>query len=120
MRDFIAVTKALSDPSRVRTLMSLQSGELCLCQIIKMLELAPSTVSKHMAVLAGARLIESRKEGRWVFFSLAESKDPIVRGAINWAIDALSGDKQISADARAMTTVRKLNREKLCATYNRT
>ncbi len=120
MRDFITVTKALSDPNRVRTLMFLQGGELCLCQIIKMLALAPSTVSKHMAVLHNARLVESRKEGRWVYFSLAESGDPVVRGAIKWAMDALADDKQARADAKAIKAVRKLNREKLCASYNRT
>ena len=120
MRDFLAVTKALSDPNRVRTLMFLQGGELCLCQIIKMLGLAPSTVSKHMAVLHNARLVESRKEGRWVFFHLAESRDPVIRGAIKWAGDALAGDRQARSDAKAIKAVRKLNREKLCATYNRT
>jgi len=120
MRDFIAVTKALSDPNRVRTLMFLQSGELCLCQIIEMLALAPSTVSKHMAVLHNARLIESRKEGRWVFFSLAEAPDPVIRGAIKWAMDALAGDEQAVADAQAVKAVRKLDKEKLCGTYNRT
>jgi ArsR family transcriptional regulator len=88
VRVFIAVTKALSDSNRVRTLMFLQGGELCLCQIIEMLGLAPSTVSKHMAVLHNARLIESRKEGRWVFFRLAESQDSVVQGAIKWASDA--------------------------------
>ena len=100
--------------------MFLQGGELCLCQIIKMLDLAPSTVSKHMAVLHNARLVESRKEGRWVFFRLAESRDPVVQGAIKWAVDALTDDKQARADAKAIKAVRKLNRDKLCATYNRT
>ena len=120
MRNFLAVTKALSDPNRVRTLMFLQGGELCLCQIIKMLALAPSTVSKHMAILYNARLIESRKEGRWVFFRLAESKDPVIQGAVKWAVNALARDRQVQVDARAIKAVRKLNREKLCSTYIRT
>ena len=120
MRNFLAVTKALSDPNRVRTLMFLQGGELCLCQIIKMLALAPSTVSKHMAILYNARLIDSRKDGRWVFFRLAESKDPVIQGAVKWAGDALARDRQVQADAKAIKAVRKLNREKLCATYTRT
>ncbi|MCP4377933.1 MAG: winged helix-turn-helix transcriptional regulator [bacterium] len=120
MRDFIAVTKALSDPNRVRVLMFLQGGELCLCQIIEMLALAPSTVSKHMAVLHNARLIESRKEGRWVYFALSESQAPSIRGAIAWAKDALRTDKQTIADAKVVKSVRKLNPKKLCTTYKRT
>jgi len=119
MRDFIAVTRALSDPNRVRTLMFLRSGELCLCQIIKMLGLAPSTVSRHMAVLYNARLVESRKEGRWVFYRLSDARDPVVRGAISWARNALAKDPQALADAKAIKAVRKVNREKLCARYGR-
>jgi len=51
MRDFMRIAKALSDENRVRTLMFLAEGELCVCQIIEMLCLAPSTVSKHMNIL---------------------------------------------------------------------
>jgi len=119
MRDFIAATKALSDRNRVRTLMFLRGGELCLCQIIKMLGLAPSTVSKHMAVLHNARLVESRKEGRWVFYRLSDARDPAVRGAIAWVRDALAKDKQVLADTKAIKTVRNTNKEKLCASYGR-
>ena len=119
MRNFLAVTKALSDPNRVRTLMFLHGGELCLCQIIEMLELAPSTVSKHMAVLYNARLVEPRKEGRWVYYRLSGARDAAVRGAIGWARDALASDRQVLADAKAIKTVRKTDREKLCAGYSR-
>ena len=119
MRDFLTVTKALSDPNRVRTLMFLQGAELCLCQIIKMLGLAPSTVSKHMAVLYNARLVESRKEGRWVFYRLSDARNPAIRGAIAWARGALARDPQTLADARAIKAVRKTNKEKLCASYGR-
>ena len=119
MRNFLAVTRALSDPNRVRTLMFLRGGELCLCQIIKMLGLAPSTVSKHMAVLYNARLVESRKEGRWVYYRLSGARAPAVRGAIGWARGALARDRQVLADAKAIRAVRKIDREKLCATYGR-
>lgn len=119
MRNFLAVTKALSDPNRVRALMFLRSGDLCLCQIIQMLHLAPSTVSKHMAVLYNARLVETRKEGRWVYYRLSGARDPVVRGAIDWARRGLARDKQVLADARAIKAVRKIDREKLCARYSR-
>ena len=119
MRDFLAVTRALSDPNRVRTVMFLRGGELCVCQIIKMLRLAPSTVSKHMAVLYNARLVETRKGGRWVYYRLSNARDPVVRGALDWARRGLARDKQVLADARDIKAVRKIDREKLCARYNR-
>ncbi len=65
MREFMNLTKALADEDRVWALIILKDRELCVCQIIALLGLAPSTVSKHMAILRQAWLVESRKEGRW-------------------------------------------------------
>jgi ArsR family transcriptional regulator len=48
--------------------MMLCDGELCVCQLIKMLGLAPSTVSKHMSILRQARLVQARKEGKWMYY----------------------------------------------------
>ena len=73
MRKFLNITKALSDEGRVRVLMFLREGELCVCEIVEMLGLAPSTVSKHLAILQQAELIDSRKDGRWIYYRLADA-----------------------------------------------
>ena len=70
MREFMSVAKALGDENRVRVLLALQGRELCVCQIIEFLGLAPSTVWKHISILKQARLVESRKEGRWMHYRL--------------------------------------------------
>ncbi len=121
MRTLLAIAKALSDEHRVRALMSLRGGELCLCQVIEMLGLAPSTVSKHMAILRQAGLVASRKDGRWIFFRLAD-KDalPAVREATRWVQNSLRDDRQIMEDARRLKAVRKMSTEALCACYHRT
>ena len=118
MREFLAVTKALSDESRVRVLLFLRGGELCLCQIVEMLGLAPSTVSKHMAVLQQARLVESRKEGRWIYYRLAEhGAPPYVRDAIRWVHKCLEKDPQVLADAKRLGKVCRMSKEDLCLCY---
>jgi len=71
MRDVMDILKALADESRVRLLFALRGGELCVCQLIALLELAPSTVSKHLTILRAARLVENRKEGRWMYYRLS-------------------------------------------------
>jgi len=58
MREILAIAKALSDESRLRALVAVKDGELCLCQIIQVLDLAPATVSKHMNLLQQAGLVE--------------------------------------------------------------
>ncbi len=116
MKDFMSVAKALADENRVRALMFLRAGELCVCQIIEMLGLAPSTVSKHLTILHQAGLIESRKDGRWIYYRLAERGAPAaVRGAIRWVREALDAEPRIIADGRLLRRVQKRSREDLSA-----
>ena len=118
MRDLMAVSKALADGSRVRVLMFLRGGELCLCQLIKALGLAPSTVSKHMAVLYQARLVESRKRGRWRYYRLCGTDAPAcAREAIRWLKKSLESDKGTLADAKRVKAIRKMDVERLCRRY---
>ena len=77
MREFMAITKALSDPTRVRILLALRRGELCVCQITELFGLAPSTVSKHLSMLHHAGLILSRKSERWVYYRLPDKSAPV-------------------------------------------
>ena len=119
MREFLAITKALSDESRVRALVALAGGELCVCQLIELLGLAPSTVSKHMAVLHQARLVESRKDGRWIYYRLAEEPElPCARTALAMTLDCLAKDERIREDAKRMKDIRRMSRDDLCVHYH--
>jgi DNA-binding transcriptional ArsR family regulator len=121
MRDCIAIAKALGDLQRVRALMALEGGELCLCQLIELLNLSPSTVSKHMTVLNQARLVESRKEGRWVYYRLpGRDAHRCASGAVQWLKGCLRKDPQLRADARRLKAVCRLPKEKTSACYKRT
>lgn len=120
MREILNITKALADENRLRALYALHSGELCLCQIIELLGLAPSTVSKHMAILRQARLIEGRKEGRWMYYRLAGADaSPEIRRTLSWICSSLANTKKIREDARCLRRILKMDREKLCRTQNR-
>ena len=118
---FMMITKALSDENRVRALLALNGQELCVCQIIELLGLAPSTVSKHMSILANARLVESRQQGRWRYYRLAgDGALPEVREAIEWTIRALSNTSRIQQDAEHIHEILKLDPEVLCKVHSRT
>ena len=100
MREFMDVVRALADENRVKALLALRQHELCVCQIIGFLGLAPSTVSKHMSILKQARLVESRKDGRWMYYRLADDSGlREVNGALDWLgkcfdSNSLSGDDE--------------------------
>ena len=111
----LQVNKALSDLQRVRILMLLRSGELCVCQILEVLGLAPSTVSKHLSVLNAAGLVESRKEGRWMYYRLpAGAKEALVRPVIKWLSETLRDDAVIARDAEILKTLVACDLEELC------
>jgi len=75
MKQFIRVMKALPDPNRVRVLKLLQDKELCVCNIQDFLQLAQSTVSRHMKVLEDAGLVERRRQGTWIIYRLAKNSE---------------------------------------------
>lgn len=118
LREVMAVTKALSDENRVRILVFLERGELCVCQVIEMLQLAPSTVSKHLSILKQAGLIRSTKKGRWIYYSLADPReDPIAAAAVEWLHASLGEDPRILADRTRLKTVLSRSLEELCQAY---
>ncbi len=109
------VVKALADENRVRALLALRDGELCVCDIIELLDLAPSTVSKHLSILRQARLIEARKDGRWIYYRLTGDKaPPQVQEAIRWVCDSLSKDSIAKKDAKKIKLIAKNHVKKLC------
>jgi DNA-binding transcriptional ArsR family regulator len=106
MQSTLRVTKALADLQRVRILMMLQPGELCVCQIMEVLGLAPSTVSKHLSILSTAGLVDSRKEGRWMYFRLPEgSAGAFTRPVLKWLGATLRNDETIKRDTKKLRTV---------------
>lgn len=64
------VFKALSDPNRLMILEKLQSGERCACVILEDLKIGQSTLSHHMKLLCESGLVNSRRDGKWMHYSL--------------------------------------------------
>ena len=115
VRDFMAITKALADENRVRVLLALERGELCVCQIVELMGLATSTVSKHMSILKQARLVDSRKEGRWIYYRLADKNAPAaVRQAIAWVSRCLDSDPQVVRDKKRLAAICTADPHELC------
>jgi ArsR family transcriptional regulator, arsenate/arsenite/antimonite-responsive transcriptional repressor len=115
MREVLEITKALADGNRLRVLMALTGGELCVCQIVELLQLAPSTTSKHMSILRQARLVESRKEGRWMYYRLPDRDAPkAVKDAIAWVRRHLAQSPQIARDRKGLKRILSMDPEEIC------
>ncbi|HRU94498.1 MAG TPA: metalloregulator ArsR/SmtB family transcription factor [Anaerolineae bacterium] len=115
IRNALRVTKAVADLQRLRILRLLQAGELCVCQIVEVLELAPSTVSKHLSILVAAGLVDWRKDGRWMYYRLPERADgAFVRPVLRWLNETLKNDATTARDARKLKSVLVSAPETLC------
>ena len=111
------ITKALADENRIRALMMLTRGELCVCQIIEMLGLAPSTVSKHMYILKQAGLVKTRKEGRWIYYGLTDKQNKSASEIINWLEKYLKNDSDILKDTKHLQQMKKIGIDKISECY---
>ena len=64
------VFKAFCDENRLQILEMLRSGEKCACKLLEELHISQSTLSHHMKILCDAGIVQGRKEGKWVHYSL--------------------------------------------------
>jgi ArsR family transcriptional regulator, arsenate/arsenite/antimonite-responsive transcriptional repressor len=122
MQDLLSITSSLADESRLRILAALDAGELCVCQIIELLALAPSTVSKHLLLLKHAGLIESRKQGRWMYYRLADdaAAAPPVRETLAWFRRVQALQPALAADAAKLKSIVAVDPEVLCCSQRQT
>ena len=73
MADLLTVFKALSDETRLKVIKLLEHGDLCVCDITAALDMSQSKVSFHLGVLKNASLVKSRKEGKWMHYTINDS-----------------------------------------------
>lgn len=114
MKEILKITKALADESRIRILLALDNGELCVCQVIELLKLAPSTVSKHISILKNADLVDSRKDGRWVFYSHSKDLTNKTKQILSWLRCYSKKSLKIKKDESNLAKIKKMNMELLC------
>ena len=115
MRRFVYLAKALADTNRLRLLAALRGRELCVCQLVELMGLAQSTVSKHLSILYQAELVDARKAGRWMLYRLAEAGAPVAaRTALDWVRESLEDDPVIRRDAQRLEEIARIDRETLC------
>lgn len=108
MFDVLSIVKAMADENRLRILMALRGKELCVCTLTELLQLAPSTTSKHLSILKQARLIESVKESKFVYYRLTMPESPgyaLAGPALEWLTEALKDTPQIKTDDAVLKSI---------------
>lgn len=117
MHDLARVFKALSDESRLRILNLLFfSGELCVCDIESVMGFTQTKVSRHLSYLRRAGLVEDRRQGFWMLYSIARPKDEEQRRVVDFLGLLLKANVVAKRDARHLSA--SINTG-CCATYTR-
>ena len=113
MDEVLNIFKAISEETRLRILKLLQSGELCVCDLVAVLKTSQPKISFHMNVLKEAGLITDRKQGRWIHYRLDESdmfRRFLVYSVLEKLTDTIVEDDRKMLEAFLMSKGDKANR----------
>ena len=110
LRDLDTVFKGFADPTRIRILSLLAAGELCVCDLVDILELPQPTVSRHLAYLRKASLVSVTRDSSFAHYRLAEPQGDVHRNLIACVRSCFTGIKSLDAERR-MAIARVKQRE---------
>lgn len=114
MKEKTKLFKVLSDPNRLRILKMLQTKHLCVCEITSILNLATSTVSKHLSILRESGFVIEKKEGKWVNFQINPTPSDQRVSALLSSLDFwIADDEMIISDKEK---VKNVDRYQVCST----
>jgi len=103
MESIISIAKALGEKNRLRAFMALiRTKELCVCEVGEFLGLAPATVSRHMSILHRAKLVDSRKRDKWVYYSI---KPTIAPELLQWIQNSVVDSSSVAEDVKRIETI---------------
>jgi len=116
MKVVTQVFKSLSDSTRVRIVWLLQAGgELCVCDVMEVLGLPQSTVSRHLAYLRNAGLVSDQRKGVWMYYRLAEELTELSVGIFKIVQQAANDSQQAAVDRKRLGEYLKSKRPDACA-----
>ena len=99
MRDVTSIGQAIVDPTRVRIIAALRLGELCVCELVDALEISQSTLSTHLQVLRQTGVVSTRREGRWIYYSLTDQKRGLIEAIFSHIQRQLDVDPRLRRDS---------------------
>lgn len=115
MKRHIEIAKALSDRNRLRILKLLEGRELCVCQMLPVIGGPASGLSRNLAILKKAALLEAQKEGRWIRYRLNQDRtDPAGLQTLDLIAGWLNDDPRIIKDREELERVLKFPLEEIC------
>lgn len=114
MRTCAKTFKALADETRLRIVMLLANGELCVCDLMAVLALPQSTVSRHLSYLRNTGWVTDRRQGMWMFYSLTDNGDNLKKEILSAIKFRLSADPTTVRDLANLNLFLKTKHDDSC------
>jgi ArsR family transcriptional regulator, arsenate/arsenite/antimonite-responsive transcriptional repressor len=99
--------RAFSDPKRLRILHLLQTGEMCVADLVEITQVPQPTASRHLAYLRRTGLVTTRKKGTWTYYALAPALSPFHDKLLECLAQCFDEVPEFKADARRAARLRK-------------
>jgi ArsR family transcriptional regulator len=99
--------RAFSDVTRLRILHLLQDGELCVNDLVAIIDVPQPTASRHLAYLRKAELVTTRKDGQWIFYALAQAKNLFQRNLLACLSTCFEELPEIKKDAKRLARLKR-------------
>lgn len=98
VRPLTRVFRALGDETRVRIVALLVHGELCVCHLEQALGLSQPNCSRQLGILKSAGIVDSRRDGTWVYYQLVEQETESVKNVIDLLSKTFGAERALRAD----------------------
>jgi ArsR family transcriptional regulator len=106
--DLDLLFKGFADPIRIRILNILVPGELCVCDLVELLDVPQSTISRHLRYLRRAGLVEVSREWKYAHYRLADPAHPVGRTLLGCVRSCFRGIGQLDRErSRAAARARR-------------
>ncbi len=96
--DLVQFFQALGDPTRLRILNLLGAGDLCVCYFVEILGDPQPKISRHLAYLRRAGVVDARREGKWIHYRLTRPADETRARLLDATLASIAGDRQMQRD----------------------
>ena len=98
VRPLTRLFRALGDETRLRMVALLSHGELCVCHLEKALDLSQPNVSRQLGILRAAGVVDARRDGSWMYYSLAPQEHEAVKAMLDQIVRLFGAERAIRAD----------------------
>jgi len=96
--DLVKLFAALADPTRLRLLNLMNGREVCVCYFVEILEQGQPKISRHLAYLRRAGIVEARREGKWMHYRIERPRDTRAASILDATLKSFGTDRDMKAD----------------------